>query len=184
MVLLWFSSSAGGQTDIPAKIPKFGKVSYTITVKRGGVPAQIMEHVFQWKGKRFREERRGKGMEEIWMIGDGQNVYHYSPKTRMATPQRYITLETLYPGLPSGFAMRKVGEEKLKGLPCDIYAGQSPGERPGRNRCWLTRKEGLMIKSETAGPYGRMTEIMKTLDLKTPPPDSVFRLPAGARVVE
>ncbi|MCC6442701.1 MAG: hypothetical protein IT210_04475 [Armatimonadetes bacterium] len=164
------------------KVPPFGKAVYTVQIKQrqGAEPVEI---VFQWKGNRFRHEYRVPGQSrDIWTIFDGKTAYYYDARQKTASAIKVApSFKSLYPGAPVAFQLQKVGEEKIGGRLCDIYAGKSQGERPGVNRSWVTRKEGLLVKSETKGPYGSMVQSLKSLNLKTPPADSVFKAPAGAK---
>ncbi len=78
--------------------------------------------------------------------------------------------------------LKPTGSETLNGIPTRVYAGSTQGSSL---KAWLDEKDGLVIRavvSQPGGPSMTLADIRKVS--LTPPPASLFALPAGCASVK
>lgn len=78
--------------------------------------------------------------------------------------------------------LKPTGSETLNGIPTKVYAGTTQGTSL---KAWLDEKDGLVIRAQLGAPGAppmTMVDVRKVSF--TPPPPSLFALPAGCASVE
>jgi len=181
-VLLWIGAELleAGQ----AKLPSSGKLVYTMGPQSqgGSKPGKgTGKATIYWKGAMVREENQlPEG--DSWFISDGKTAYSYNPRTHTAIQSRFLPRPAdVLTGIPALKGSRKTGSGTYRGEVCDIWRIELPGGQ-GKGDIWISRKTDIRMRFISYGPSGSIVKEVTDLKTNIKLPDSLFKLPQGARI--
>lgn len=183
----------------PLKSAQFDVVTLT-----QGQGAQITINSKVWvKGDKVRVEMKHPFMGQMNLIADGKHIYQIDPVQKQATR----TDQMRATGGREPWQMfvanveqlrekaRRIGSETIDGHVCDIYTRRE-GERghSASVKAWITRTlkppmplkvvRQVTLERPNASLSQTVTVRLRNLKLNPSLPDSLFKLPAGMKIVE
>jgi len=182
------TESAGGDAAELQKLFKSVKevkgMSYDMVSTMSGKDANMKSQgKFFISGKKVRMEMEAQGMKSIIISNGSGEAYMYMPATNtaMKTPLPKEKPADAWAESEEDLAdMKIVGHEKIDGCQCVVV---TVAAAEGSMKMWLREDIGMPVRMETGDASNKMVIEYKNFKIGAQP-DSLFELPAGAKVMD
>lgn len=181
-------SKGGGDASELQKLFKSAKavkgISYDMVSTMNGKDANMKSQgKFYISGKKVRMEMEAQGMKSIIITNGSGEAYMYMPATNtaMKTPLPKEKPADAWAESEEDLAKLKiVGHEKMDGFNCVVATSTGP---EGSLKMWLREDIGMPARMEAGDGDDKMVIEYKNFKIGAQP-DSLFELPAGAKVMD
>ncbi|VUT26402.1 MAG: hypothetical protein MASP_01487 [Candidatus Methanolliviera sp. GoM_asphalt] len=168
-------------SDILDRAKGITSVKYDMVMEVPGVPTTTTK-VWMKGDDKIRMEMAVGGMTVITIL-NGDTMYMYYPKRNMA--MKMDTSEAPESaaeevGSIGKYKPKVIGTETMDGKICTVVEYVTP---EGRTKMWIWQKHGLPVRVETTTEGGTTIIEYKNIQFGKIP-DSMFKLPAGVKIMD
>lgn len=184
------TSDKAGTSD-PSELQKLFKSSSAVkgfsydmeTTMSGPDGNMVTTGKYYVSGKKVRMEMETQGMKTIMLYNGGSNAYMYTPATNTAMKAPMPKEKSAGQWAESDEDLAKfkvVGHEKMGGYDCLVV---TTTEEQSNAKTWLREDNGLPVRIETSQGDNKSVSEFKNYKIGAQA-DSLFELPAGAKVMD